>query len=200
MTIKRRINYSDNTQITAIKKQTNDSYLWVAYDQNSDGVCILEKQWGFSPDQTFFSLEKQVTKIVKMDCNSTLLFVAYQDDSLLGEILTLNNPLSDNAEIDIPSGISEYPIDVKVDGSDLWFLLPGIISGSNTKLLRYQLDGDFVETIDLDQSGKVVTDASSMVIDSNGDIQILTNTSPATTVRVYELSGGGFDYDIQEYA
>lgn len=196
----RRFSYSDNKKITALKKQVDDSFLWIAFAQDSDGICFLEKQSVFSPDQTFFSLERLVEKIVKIDSDSSFIYLAYQDSTLLGEIISVNNPLTNTTEIDILSGLEEFPIDVKVNGSDLWFLLPGIISGSNASLLRYDTDGNYVETVDLGQSGRIVTDAVSMVIDSNGDIEIVTDTSPATTVRVFELSGGGFDYSIQEYA
>lgn len=196
----RRIEFSNNEQITAQKKQVDDTFLWLAYAQDDDGICFLNKVSGFSPEQTFFTLEREVEKIVKIDSDADFIYIAYQDDTLQGEIISVNNPLTNTTEIDTISGQDEYPIDVKVNGSDLWFLLPGIISGSNAQLLRYDIDGNYIETIDLGESGKIVTDAVSMTIDSQDDIYIVTNTSPATTVRVFELSGGSFDYEITTYS
>lgn len=190
----RRFVYSDNKQITAMHRQFDENYLWVGFALNSSGVCILEKQSSFSPDQTFFSIEKEVTSIVTMDSDAAKLYAAYDDDTLIGEFFAINNPLTTSTEISIPSGANEAPVDMKVDGSDLWFLLPGSLSGVEAALLKFTTSGSYVETIPL--SG--VVDATSMAIDSNSDIWIVTNTSPANVVRVFEISGGAYDTDITE--
>lgn len=196
MTIKRRINYTSNKQITVLHH--NDEYIWVAFAKNSDDICIIKKQYAFEPAQTFFSLEKEVDEIVALDSNTTKLFAAYTDDTLLGEILSLTNPLTSTTEIEIPSGILESPVDVKVDGTDLWFLLPGDLSGTNAQLIKYDTSGNFIEIVDLSNSLGTVINATSMTIDENSDIWIVTNTSPVQVIRVFQLSGGDYDFTITD--
>lgn len=193
MTILRRINYSDNKKITAIKSQAE--FLWVAFDKNAEDECLIEKQFALEPSQTFFTVTREVTKVVKMDADNDNLYVAYEDTTLLGEIFSLTNPLTTSTEIAIPSGLDESPVDIFVDNTDVYFLLPGNISGVNAKILRYNTDGDFQEEIDLSRSDLTIYNASSMVIDSIGDIYIVTYTDPATVVRVISLSGGGWDFE-----
>ena len=196
MTITRRFNFINNEQITALC--VNGNFVWTAFAQNSDAVCILEKQFVSQPDQVFFSIEKTVNKILKIVGDNTNIYVAYQDDTLFGEIFSVLNPLTTTTEITIPSGITEYPVDIFVNGTDLFFLLPGSASGTNAQLIKYNTSGVFQEIIDLNQSGDIVTNAQSMTIDSLGDIWIVTNSSPANVIRVYELSGGGWAFTITE--
>jgi hypothetical protein len=178
----RRTNYSDNKRVSAIHAQ--DDFIWVGFELDS-GVCILEKQFGASPDQVYFTLNKSVSKIKKMTSDDTYLYVAYEDDSLLGEIISLTNPLSTFTQISIPSGISEFPVDVAIKGSNLWFLIPGDASGTNAKLLRYNTSGVLQETVDLDKSGLTITNARSLTLDNNDEIWLVTYQSPATVVRVF---------------
>src|SRR6185295_15652191 len=160
MTQIRRINYSNDKRITAIKAQPIDGYVWVAFAKNSDDVCILEKQFKFQLNQTFFSIEKEVNEILSLDLDSSNLYLAYDDSELLGEILSLSNPISFTTEIEIPGGITESPVDVHVNGSDLWFLIPGNDTGSNAKLLLYDTFGTFQLEIDLTRTGEEVLNAS----------------------------------------
>lgn len=190
----RRFVYSSDEQITAIKAES--TYLWIAFAQNSDDICILKKVWASSPNQVFFEIEKEVNSIINMDADSTKLYVAYNDTTLLGEIFTLNTPLSSTTEISIPVGVNESPVDVKIDGTNLFYLIPGDLSGENAKLLRYNTSGVLQETIDLTRTGEEVLNAKAMTIDANGDIWIITYTNPSTVVRVFELSGGGYDWTV----
>ncbi len=198
----RRIVYSGNKKITSLAMQPEAPYLWVAFEVNSDGNCIIEKQYAFDPSQTFYTIEREVTNIPKMICDEDQLYVSYEDSELIGEIFSVNNPLTSFATVEIPSGVtaSEIPVDIAVNGTDLWFLLPGSSSGTTAKLLLFDTDGNYQETITLDASSMEVTDASSMAIDDDGDIWIVTHTSPSTIVRVFALSGGGWDYQITEIA
>lgn len=196
----RRISYSGDKKITSLAVQEALESLWVAFAINSDGNCIIERQFIYQPSQVFYSIEREVENIPKLVCDATKVYVAYEDEELLGEIFTANNPLTSSVEISIPSGVdtNEFPVDVQVDNTDLWFLLPGSTSSTNAKLLHYDTSGNYQETIELNTSGMEVTDASSMAIDDVGDIWIVTNTSPATIVRVFALSGGGWDYEITD--
>jgi len=197
MTQIRRYEYSNDKQITAQISDSIDNFLWVAFAQNSDGNCVLEKQAKFHVTQTYFSLNRAVTKINALDIDSSKLYVSYEDSTLLGEIISKTNPLTSTTEIS-RGAIVESPIDVKISGTDLWYLLPGEASGTNTQLLRYDTDGVLIQTVDLTKSGETVTNAKSMAIDSNDDIWIVTHTDPTNLIRVFEISGGLFDFEITE--
>ena len=193
MTTTRRFTYSSDEQITAqIADETGD-FLWVAFAQNSDGNCIIEKEAPFFPTQTYYSLEKSVTEVNAMALDTNRLYVSYTDATLLGEIITQSNPLTSTTEIS-RGAIVESPVDVKINGTDLWYLLPGDASGTNAQLLRYNTSGVLQQTVDLSKSGDTIVNAKSMVIDSNDDIWIVTYTTPVVLVRVFEISGGLYDF------
>ncbi len=198
MTSIRRFDYSSDKQITAQKADEFNNFLWVGFAQNSDGNCILEKEAFNSPTQTHFSLERAVDKIIEIELDSSNVYVAYEDSSLLGEIFSKTNPLTSATQISRES-LVESAIDVKVNGTDLWFLLPGNASGTNAQLLRYDTSGVLQQTVDLNKSGGfVVNDAKSMTIDGNGDIWIATFEIPAKIIRVFQISGGLYDFTIDE--
>jgi len=197
MTTTRRFEYPSDKQITTQIADEIDNFLWVAFAQNSDGNCILEKQAKFFPTQNYFSIERSVDKIVEMDLDSSNLYVAYDDATLLGEIFSKTNPLTNTTTISRGS-LVESAVDIKVNGSDLWFLFPGNASGTNAQLRKYDTSGVFQQTVDLIKSGLVVNNASTMTIDDNNDIWIGTFTNPATVVRVFEISGGLFDFEVTE--
>ena len=184
-------------QITAQVADNYNNYLWTAFAQNTSGICYLEKKAKFKPDQTYYSLQREVTGINALDVDSSKLYVAYNDATLLGEIISKSNPLSSYTQISRGT-IVESPVDIVIDGTDLWFLLPGILSGENAQLLKYNTSGVLQETIDLSKSGLSVVNAKSMTIDANDDIQIITYEKPVNLVRVFELSGGTYDFAVTE--
>ena len=195
MTINRRFNFSTDKAITAQISDNINNFLWTAFDQNSDGNCIIKKAAKGHPTQTYYSLTRAVTEINALALDSTKLYVSYTDSSLLGEIISKTNPLTSTIEI-LKGAIIESPVDVLVNGTDLWFLLPGNASGTNSQLLRYNLSGVLQQTVDLNKIGSVVNNASSFTIDGNGDLWLTTYTEPATIIRVFEISGGLFDFSI----
>ena len=197
MTTSRRFEYSSDKQITSQIADEIENFLWVGFAQNSDGNCILEKQAKFFPTQNYFSIERAVDKIVEMDLDSSNLYVAYDDATLLGEILSKTNPITTTTDI-LRGSLVESAVDVKVNGSDLWFLFPGNASGTNAQLRKYDTSGVFQQTVDLIKSSLVVNNASTMTIDDNNDIWIGTFTNPAKVVRVFEISGGLFDFEVTE--
>ncbi len=196
MTLNRRFEYT-NDKITAQKADNINNFLWVAFTQNSDGNCIIEKEAKFHPTQTYFSLERAVTEVNAMDLDSTKLYIAYEDSDIFGEIISKTNPLTSTTEIS-RGAIVESPVDVLINGSDLWYLLPGIASETNAQLLKYNTSGVLQQTVNLSKSGSVVYNAKSMTIDGNNDIWIGTYEEPAKIVRVFEISGGLYDFTIDE--
>lgn len=192
MAIFRQFSFSSK-DITAQVSDKVSNFEWIAYSQDS-GVCNIKKQSAFSPNQIYYNLSRSVLNIPKMCLNTSSLFVAYNDDTLIGEIISLINPLTSTTEINIPGGIIETPVDIINQDSNLFFLLPGIISGENAKVIKYDTSGNFDQIIDLTKTGEIVYNASTFTIDDNGDIWIVTNTNPATVVRVYDTGGNIWDF------
>jgi len=194
MVIKRKFDYTEPT-ITAQAVDDSNQYLWLAFSQDVNGNCVLKKVSAFQPDQVFFSLEIAVNEITAMQISGSYIYLAYDDDSLIGARYSTSSPLTSSIDFSIPSGITEAPVDLVIDNSTLFYLIPGNVSGTNSKVVEFTLTGTFVETIDLVKSGNIVTNASSIAVDTNSNLWLVTYTSPATLVRVYE-TGGFWDFTI----
>jgi len=194
----KRFTYPSDPSISALVVDQISNFLWMAFEQNSSGNCIIKKQFAFLPTQTFFTVTRAVDEIRNMTLNSSNLYVVYNDPTAFAEKFSLTNPLTSFTQITAPGGITESGIDIQINGTDIWILTPGIVSGENAKLIKFNTNLVFQETVDLNKSGSIVTDAKSFTVDGNGDMWIVTNTSPAQFIRVFALSGGGFDFTIYE--
>lgn len=192
----RRINFPDNERVTAIVAEEITPAVWVAFAQNSDGEVILQKSSAFQPDQLYFTITREVDNIKGLTSSSSNIYAIYEDDVEFAERFSITNPHSDFTGITFPTGVVESPVDIFCDGTYVWILTPGSTSGQTAKLIRYNLTLSSYTVIDLDTSGNEVTDAISLTVDDDGDVWIVTHTDPSTFVRVFELSGGGFDYEV----
>jgi len=197
MSIK-RIEYTNNKRISASKSDLTNNGIWITFAKDSDNNVIIERQSAFDPEQNFFSLTRTVDAVNDLDIDSSNLYVAYSDTTLLGEIISLNNPLTITITISRPVGLTEDPVAILVNATDLFFLIPGILSGENASILRYDTSGVLQETIELTKTAETVINASTMDLSDIEDIWVGTNTDPAQFVRVFELSGGGFDFEVNE--
>jgi len=182
--IKRRFDYSEQKITAQVIDETN-SYLWVAFSQNESGNCVLKKVSAFQPDQVYYSIDIAVDEIVDMKISGSYIYLAYNDSSLIGAKYSLTSPLTSSTDFNIPSGITESPVAVEVNGSSVYYLIPGNSSGTNSKISEITTSGVLVENIDL----STVTKSKSFVLDSDtGDLWIVTYTSPVNLVRVYEFA------------
>ena len=137
MTIIKNYNYSEKKITASVIDITSGEYLWNAYAQASDGYCDLQKLSAHDPSQLYYNIEDiDVTEITKMTLDTSKLYCAVNDTSLLGKIYSLSNPLSTVIDISIPAGITEYPVDVLVDYPYNYYLIPGDSSGTNAKILN----------------------------------------------------------------
>lgn len=189
-------------QITAQLSEDTTNSVWTAFDQDTDGQVILERQSAFCPNQTFFSLDlakdinlnaRTVTKIAEMDVNISNLFVALHDSTLIGEIISLTNPISSRTDVTKPVSVTENPVDVAVSTNRIFFLTPGNASGTDAELHIYTLSGTFDETLTL--TG--VNNASSVTYDSDNDnIWVLEKADPGRYIRVYPDGGSSYNFTI----
>lgn len=184
-------------KVTAQIVDETNGFNWICFAQNNDGVCRIQKVSANNLFQIYFDIEKEIDSIPCSTINTTSLFLGYEDDELFGELFSLTNPLTSSTEIEIPDGILEAPVNVKVSGSSLYFLTPGVLSGTVANIIRYNTSGVFQEVIELSKSGAEVTNASAFTIDASGDLWVVTNNSPAEYVRVFDT--GGFNWDFTIY-
>jgi len=190
-------NYSEK-QITALcADDSGDDFIWIAFAKDSDNNCVLFKNGAHNPYQKYYELDQDVEEIISMKIGGDYLYVALNDETNIGYMYHKSTPLTTSQALPIPSGITEAPVDVLVTATDLWFLTPGTTSGTTAKLIKMSLAGTYDSTIELNEIGKTVTDAVSLTEDSvSGDLYIGTNTAPAELVRIYEITGGAYDYDV----
>jgi len=141
--------------------------------------------------QKYFDLDLSVNEIKKAVISGSYIYLALDDDEFIARRYPISNPLSSSVDFSIPAGITEVPIDILVD-SYVYLLIPGNISGTNTKIVVMTIAGVYVETIDL----ATVTNARSFTIDADtGDIWVATYTIPIQIIRVYAVTGG-YNYTI----
>jgi len=166
-------------------------YLWLGFKQDASGNCAFKKVSASNPLQKYFDIDLDVSEIKKGFIFSSYIYVALSDSSLIGKRFSLLNPLTSNSEFNIPSGITEAPVDILAHGLYVYFLIPGNTSGTNAKICVFELDGTYSETIDL----TTITNAKSFTINTTtSEIWLVTYSSPSKYVRVYQLSGGVWTY------
>jgi len=192
VTIK-KYNY-DETQISSILvDESSSNFLWISFLINA-GTCLLKKVNCYNPLQTYYDIDVVADKIVKLFNDTTYLYVAIEYSTILGYRYLKSNPLSTSITYTKPISIIENPIDILTDSTYVYFLIPGIGSGNNTKIAQFTLGGTFVQIIDL----LLVTDATSFYIDTNGDIWVVTYTDPTQLIRVYDIGSNVWNFTITQ--
>lgn len=191
MTIIRRFNFTADEEISAIAVDDISKFLWIAYKQNASGNCVLKKVSVFSPNQTYVSVDIAVDEITAIEISGTYIYLVYDNDTYIGARYSLTQPLTTSTQFALPAGITERANAIIVDGTDLYYLIPGEASGTNSKIVKMTTSGTFDETIDL----STVNDASSFTIDTNDNLWVVTDTVPTDLVRVYD-PGSGYIYTV----
>lgn len=194
MTNIRRFTFTDPTIVSSVEN-SNDNTLWIAHAQNGSGNCLIKKVVGTSPNQTYFTVTRAVSGINDLKLTSSYLYVAYNDLTKFAERMSLTNPLTTFTSVNYPSGVVESPVACTIQGSNIWLLTPGL-SGNYAKLIRYNTSMVWQQTKILNDIGFEVTDAIDITVDSNGELQVITNTDPSTFVRVYDTGGNNYAYQI----
>ena len=180
MTIIRRFTSSE-TRPTAI--EYDSGFLWLAYTLSS-GVCTVQKVLATEPSQIAIDFDVAVNSINDIEAYISYVFLAYDDSTLLGQRYAKTNPSYTPVDYDKPVSVTEEAIACLLTSTHIYFLTPGEASGENAKIIKFTLSGTFVYIIDL----TTVTNAKSFTIDSNDEIRVVTFTSPAQIVRVYDLA------------
>jgi hypothetical protein len=167
-------NFTEGQILDAV---ADGNYLWVSFGTN------LKKVSAFNPTQVYYDLDLSVTAINKLVVNVGYVYLAIDNSTIIGRRYSTTNPLTTYTDFTKHIDVSEAPIDALIYNSNIYFLTPGNISGQNAIISQYTLTGTLVQLIDL----STVVNASSFVLDSNNEIRVLTNTNPASVVRVFDL-------------
>lgn len=190
--IVRRHSYTEG-KITAIYKEAGN-YLWIAYKNTSS--CKLKKVSIFDPTSIYFNITVDVDEILEVNGIGTYIYLTVDDDTYIGARYFSSNPLATSSFITKPAGITEKSIDLTTDSTHVYLLLSGTASGTNAKILKYDhLTLALTTTYDLSLSGKdTIYNAKSITIDDSGNLWVVTYTSPSKLIKVWETSGGSYDY------
>jgi len=183
-------NFDESAINSFIVDETSGEFLWISFSQDASGNCALQKVSAHNPLQKYFDIDIAVDEITRMYISSSYIYLAYDDDTYIGARYSLANPLTTYTNFSLPVGITEAPIDVLVNGSYVFYLIPGNTSGTNAKIVVLTTSGTYSETIDL----STITNAIAFSVDDSDNIWVLTNESPSKLVRVYD--DGGYTYTI----
>lgn len=177
------------TNITALAVDTNNGkYVWLAF-ANQGGSCLLKKVSAFNMNQVYYTITVPVTSINAMLVTNSQVFLAVTHSTIFNYAYSVTNPLTSSVFINKPSGVVESPIGIGLDGSALYFLTPGVSSAEPSKLIHVNSSNSYIETISLEASGILITDASCITVDTSHNIWVATSTNPSILARVWNSSG-----------
>ena len=109
MTIK---NYSlSENEVTSILKDTvNGYFLWITFAQDTNGNCTLKKVSANNPLQTYFVIDIAVSQIIKTYISGSYIYIAVEDDTLIGVMKNIANPVGTSYNIEKPVAVVEMPV------------------------------------------------------------------------------------------
>lgn len=186
----RKFNF-DKSLVTAIV--SDGEYSWIAF-KGSDDECTLRKVSAFDLNQVFYEITVPVNQINRMIVTANSLIGVCSSATISVIRYDKTNPLNDSGTL-LKSPLIENPIDLVVNGSDLFILYPGSASGINTKI--QQLNAStiaLVQTIDLFKSADIIENAVRFTIDDSGNLWVVTSDSPSLLVNVYDTGGDVYDF------
>lgn len=195
MQIKR---YEYNTkQISAIAIDQLTGFLWIAHKANSSGMCVLNKTFVYQPDQIFYTLERETSEIVRLVMDDIYIYALYKDGDIIVEKMLMTNPFTTTETLDKPIGITEEPVDFFYKEENIYILFPGSISNP-ARVIKYSDEFIYQTHIDILDGIDPIYNASSLTVDDNEDIWVITNTNPSLYIRIFETSPNVYDLTIHE--
>ncbi|GAG89353.1 unnamed protein product, partial [marine sediment metagenome] len=161
-----------------------DSYnLWISY-LGSANACKLYQVSIFNPDSIQFDVDVTASKIVRAIKTGSSLYACFDDSvNFIGKF-NASNPSGVQSYQIIPVGETEAPVDIATDGTYLYVLIPGAISGEVAKVYKYNTSLSLQSTIPLDESAGDINNATGIISDGAGNLWITTNESPAKLVKL----------------
>jgi len=153
------------------------NYIWIAFYGISN-KCSLYKSSIFNPNLIYWDIEITGNEINYMIEDTTYLYLALDDSTYIGAKVEKNNP-STITYFTKDVGITEKAIDLTRDTTYIYFLIPGIAFGTNTKIVKYNASTRaYVETIDL----ATVSNAKKIDTDVNGNLWLVSDLDLTPTI------------------
>lgn len=171
-------------------------YIWIAFLGLSN-ACALYKSSKFSPEIKYWDVDIIGDEVTGIIDDTSSLYVSLDDATSIGAQINKTIPSSITYYIK-DLGITEKAIDLIDDVDYIYFLIPGIESGTNAKIAKYNKSSRaFVETIDLTKPGDTVENASKIDVDGSGNLWVVSelNSTPILT-KVWYDSGWDFSSTI----
>ncbi len=194
MTITTRFSFEE-PRISHLVVDQDNEYVWIAFTQDSDGICHLKKVSATDFDQVYFDIEIEVDQIidVKLDSDNGYIYVLYrQPNTYVMTSYSLTNPLTDYTNYSKPYGIPT-PLEMTISAGTAYVLLADSSGGYGARILVFNSSGVYTETVLLDdllQSAETIYEVSSITSDADDNLWIVTYTNPVKLVRVWFASGG----------
>jgi len=176
-------------------------FIWIAFE-SATGIVKLYKNSIFNPVVNYFEMDITCDNITNMKIDGSYIYLSVESDDYIGVRLTRATPETGISYINKPVAITEESVDLTIDTNHLYFLTPGTASTENVKIAKINKSAlTLDEVISLDESASyTVYNASSIEIDANGNLWIVTYENPVKLVKVEELSGGIYTYTYWEIA
>lgn len=193
------------TQVTAIVVDTtNANYVWIAFSQNSNKLCLLKKVSAFDLSQVYYTVQVPVASINGMVIANNHIFLAVSPEPTSASpnafcyMYSVTNPLTSFTFINRPVGVDENPVALSKGASNVYLLTPGIISATPAKVINVTQLNVFVETIVLQESALLVIEASTIVVDAIENLWVATNQAPSHLIRIFKTAESAPDWEFQE--
>lgn len=195
MTIIRHFTF-DEPRISHLVVDEDESFVWLAFEQDSDGICHLKKVSAHDFDQVYFDIEIEVDVIVdvKLPGNGYIYVVYKQPNTYIFTRYSTSNPFTTYTNYSKPYGIPT-PLEIANFSSDdsTFVLLPDHSGGYQARILHYSFGGTYLEVInisDLLHSSETLNDITSMTSDVDDNLWLVTYTNPVKLARIWFASGG----------
>jgi len=186
----KKYNFNEE-EITCLCK--TGEYIWIAF-KGKEGVSRLYKSAIRDPEDIYFEISVPVDKIVAMKADDSYIYLAVEDDICIGYVLNLAIPLSVYYALEKLSGVDEYPVDIAIDENLYCYILTPGKDGNISTVYKYLYDGTNEDSIIMDESGKVINNASSITCDLSGNLWVVTYEDLSKLVKIYDDSGYTYDY------
>ena len=192
--MKNKYSFTGEQKITATL--VDGDYIWISFYGVSNN-CALYKSSKFNPNIKYWDVDITADEVTSIIDGTGYIYVSLDDSLYMGAVVNKTTP-SIIFYYSIPLGVTEKAIDLIDDDNYIYFLTPGINSGTNAKIVKYDKStGEFIETIDLAKTGDVVENASKIDIDIDGNLWVVSelNSTPILT-KVYYDSGWNFSSTV----
>ena len=192
--MKNKYSFTGEQKITATL--VDEDYLWICFYGVSNR-CALYKSSKFNPNIKYWDVDISADEVTAIIDGTGYIYLSLDDSLYMGAIVNKTTP-STISYYSIPLGVTEKAIDLINDIDCVYFLTPGINSGTNSLIVKYNKStGEFIEIIDLSKSGEIIENASKIDIDIDGNLWVVSelNSTPILT-KVWYDSGWNFSSTV----